>query len=201
MAFSRIEATPGMDLAALANVVNENFRQLEAENRTKVVRDETGVDRIVFGKYEDGRYGMKVSAPTKDVKTATGTDLIFNSAQNILKVAKTGTFTTSAYTIMSAAGQYRTSTGGGVAPVAHGLGKAPAVIAFMESGGQYSLLPRTITNAYGVDAMITRNISVNVDATNIYFLDVTTTFGAVPAPDNTANALNIKYYLLEESAA
>ena len=63
-----IQLTPNMDIPTLVNAVNNNFRQIEAENRTKVIRDENGVDRIIIGRWPDGTYGLIVSKPGVDVK-------------------------------------------------------------------------------------------------------------------------------------
>lgn len=201
---SPIQLTPNMEIGTLVSAINNNFRQIEAENRTKVIRDESGVNRIIYGRFPDGKYGMKVSMPGIDVLTTGDDELIFNSSQNILKVAKVGTFTAPSYPIYSVAGEWRTSKAGGVNPIPHGLSEAPAVIAFTEADGQYSLLPRTFMSAIGTgssNAMISRTIAVNVDDTNVYILDTTTTHGLVTGANATAGAQPIKYFLLQESAA
>lgn len=68
MGLSRIPLGPGMDDATRDNIINENFRQIEAENRTKVIRDEQADDRIIIGKMPDGSYGIIISNEGVDVK-------------------------------------------------------------------------------------------------------------------------------------
>lgn len=61
MALSRIPLTPGMDENTMINIINTNLQQIEAENRTKVIRDEQGDDRIIIGRMPDGSYGIIIS--------------------------------------------------------------------------------------------------------------------------------------------
>ena len=70
MAISPIQLTPGMDNAIMVSAINNNFRQVEAENRTKVIKDETGVNRIILGRFPDGTYGLAISIPGIDVLDA-----------------------------------------------------------------------------------------------------------------------------------
>jgi len=66
---SPIQLTPNMDMATMTAAINNTLRQIESENRTKVIRDEDGVDRIILGRMPDGTYGMVVSKPGVDVKS------------------------------------------------------------------------------------------------------------------------------------
>lgn len=66
---SPIQLTPNMDLPTLVSAVNENFRQIESENRTKVIRDETGVNRILIGRAPNGHYVIAITVEGKDVLT------------------------------------------------------------------------------------------------------------------------------------
>lgn len=61
MALSRIPLTPGMDENTMINIINANLQQIEAENRTKVIRDEQADDRIIIGRMPDGSYGIIIS--------------------------------------------------------------------------------------------------------------------------------------------
>lgn len=67
MSLSRIPLGPGMDDATRDNIINENFRQIEAENRTKIITDENANRRIVLGRFPDGTYGLAISKPGRDV--------------------------------------------------------------------------------------------------------------------------------------
>lgn len=64
---SPIQLTPNMDTAAMANAINLNFQQLESENRTKIIRDETGVNRVLIGRTPNGSYVVAITKPGKDV--------------------------------------------------------------------------------------------------------------------------------------
>ena len=64
---SPIRATPNMSMADLVNAHNDLADQIEAENRTQVIRDEDGINRIIIGLMPDGTYGILVSKPGIDV--------------------------------------------------------------------------------------------------------------------------------------
>ena len=64
---SPVQLTPGMDSATMISAINDNFRQIESENRTKVINDETGASRIIIGRFPDGSYGIIVSKQGVDV--------------------------------------------------------------------------------------------------------------------------------------
>lgn len=51
---SPIQLTPEMDMVTLVTAINDVFRQLESENRTKIIRDNAGNIRIVIGYEKDG---------------------------------------------------------------------------------------------------------------------------------------------------
>ena len=67
MSVSPIQLTPNMDVGQIATAVNATFQQIEAENRTKTIKDETGNNRIVLGRFPDGTYGLAISKPGRDV--------------------------------------------------------------------------------------------------------------------------------------
>ena len=64
---SPIRATPNMSMADLVNAHNDLADQIEAENRTQVIRDENGVNRILIGRGPDGKYVVAITVPNKDV--------------------------------------------------------------------------------------------------------------------------------------
>lgn len=64
---SPIQLTPDMDTNTMVNAINNNFRQIEAENRTKIIRDENGERRILIGRGPTGRYVVAITVPGKDV--------------------------------------------------------------------------------------------------------------------------------------
>ena len=63
---NRIELTPGSDNESLVNAINDNFRQIENENRTKIIKDETGKRRIIIGRDPKGKYVIAISKPGFD---------------------------------------------------------------------------------------------------------------------------------------
>ena len=85
-----LKLTPTMPQQVMVDAINQNFRQIEAESRRKVVTDEDGKDRILIGKKEDGKYAIKVSAPGYDVNTATDEQLVMSSDWNMWKIIHEG---------------------------------------------------------------------------------------------------------------
>ena len=64
---SVMRATPGMTVADLASVINNLADQLESQNRTQVIRDENGVDRVLIGRAPKGNYVVAITIPGKNV--------------------------------------------------------------------------------------------------------------------------------------
>lgn len=64
---SGIRATPNMSLADIANIINDLASQLESENRTKIIKDENGVNRVLIGQAPKGNYVVAITVPGKDV--------------------------------------------------------------------------------------------------------------------------------------
>lgn len=56
-----------MEMGTLVNAINNNFNQIEASNRTQVIKDENGVNRVLIGRNPKGVYGIYISKPGKDV--------------------------------------------------------------------------------------------------------------------------------------
>lgn len=67
---SPIQLTPNMDMGTLTNAINATFRQIEAENRTKVIKDENGNERILIGRDPKGNYVIAISKPGINVVQA-----------------------------------------------------------------------------------------------------------------------------------
>ena len=72
MPVSPIQLTPNMDIGQIATAVNATFNQIEAENRSKIIKDENGQNRIIIGRFPDGTYGIAISKPGRDVLTDLG---------------------------------------------------------------------------------------------------------------------------------
>lgn len=199
---SQIPLTPGMDQATMATTVNQNFEQIAAENRSKVVRDESGTDRIIFGRYPDGNYGLKVSKPGVDVSTAEDNDLIFNSSNNLFKIVDSGTVPMTLPDIPNGTKADVSQT------VAHNLGYSPLVIAFITQTNPQS--PAVETRLFGASSVQAKSVStagvvisyvsdekVIASATNVTFnWSVSNAAGYA----QQAQTATIKYYLLSETA-
>jgi len=67
-----IRATPSMSMADFVNAYNDLASQLEAENRTRIMRDEAGTDRIIFGKTPKGEWLIAISAQGINILDALG---------------------------------------------------------------------------------------------------------------------------------
>ncbi len=64
---SPIRATPNMSMADLVNAYNDLADQIESQNRTQVIRDENGVDRVLIGRAPKGNYVVAITIPGKNV--------------------------------------------------------------------------------------------------------------------------------------
>lgn len=69
---SPIQLTPNMDMATMVNAINDVFRQIESENRTQIIKDENGQQRVLIGRAPNGEYLIAISAKGKDVIEALG---------------------------------------------------------------------------------------------------------------------------------
>jgi len=56
-----------MTQAQMATAINNTLHQIEAENRTKTMKSETGENRIVLGRFPNGEYGLAISKVGIDV--------------------------------------------------------------------------------------------------------------------------------------
>lgn len=79
-----------MPTEVMIDAINQNFRQLESESRRKVITDENGVDRILIGREEGGKYAVKVSGDGKDVNRATPDELVMSSEWDLWKIINHG---------------------------------------------------------------------------------------------------------------
>lgn len=67
---SPIQLTPNMDMSTLTNALNDMFSQIESENRTQVIKDEDGKNRILIGRAPKGNYVVAISKKGVDVLEA-----------------------------------------------------------------------------------------------------------------------------------
>lgn len=150
-------------------------------------------------------WGLFVADDGVDVMTNTDlSKLVFNSSQNTFKIVASGTAISNTYTVSGgSSGVWTNFLAGGPLTIAHNLGYTPSVIAYVKitTTNQYILLPTTtqsIVGNSGTGAAFNR-IAVNVDSNNLYILDTTLVNGIVTT-SYTAGGLNIKYFLLQETA-
>ena len=67
---SPIQLTPNMDMATLTTTINDMFRQIESNNRTQIIKDEDGKNRILIGRAPKGNYVVAISKKGVDVLEA-----------------------------------------------------------------------------------------------------------------------------------
>lgn len=67
MPIALTQVNPNMDWATLVATLNENFSLIQNQAQTTVYKDETGVNRIIIGKFPDGTWGIIVSKSGVDV--------------------------------------------------------------------------------------------------------------------------------------
>lgn len=212
----------GADFDQARAVINANFAQLDNEVVTKVFNRANG-NAFIEGKLPgDIGYGflmydtnglvaiacyvdstgqpiLKVAKEGFDALTATNDQLIFNSAQNVFKIATTNTATVSVPDPIAAGATVTT-------PVAHGLGASPAFDVYVNipsyagytGTGQLTKVPGDVIGTVGASGgQIFLRGNARVDATNIYF-DVTNHSASSLA--GLAGTWTFKYYIQQETA-
>lgn len=182
--------------AQVTNQINGVARDLQALQTTQIFKDDTGTRRVLLGKGADGFYGLKVSETGTDVYVAGNDELIFNSDQNMFKIAAviTGTYT---ITAADASANYANVS------FAHGQSVKPTVVgSFINTTDNVSrqlpyIYQAPTTSYYGASGSATVQI-YSIDATNINIavkiLDVT---GLGWLLENTQ--LRFKFYCLQET--
>lgn len=178
------------------NEVNKLITEFKSKEVTQIFKDDTGTRRVLLGKGKDGFYGLKVSDPGVDVYEASDDQLVFNSDQNVFKIVASGTLVIAEYTATTGASQYASNSASQT--VAHGLGYAPAVLAFVQIGPTYVSTPYTFTAGVGTGQFALSTIAVAVDTTNVEATSTTLAFNKTGG--HTVSSVTIKYYLLQETA-
>lgn len=97
----------------------------------QVLAINNGVNKAVFGFLTDGSFGLKVAPDGTDVLTATDDELIFNSSQNVFKIADKVSF---GFNISSGAGGATSNFS-----YTHGLGYKPLIFAVADMVGTGNL--------------------------------------------------------------
>ena len=170
-----------------SNSLNGKLNFEQDKNRI-VGRDPDNNIRLLIT--SDGtNFNMKVAKDGYDATTATGDQLVFNSDQNILKVVQSGVATLN---VLAGAT-------GGLVSVTHGLGYAPASIAYLDQGGGGTTYTPVPTYSINTTGELSASFDVSTTTSTI-------SFGVqlYPFPTNTFASntqFKFKYYLLQESAS
>jgi hypothetical protein len=157
---------------------------VRTDPKAYMVNDGTN-DRVMMGGFGDGNYGIKVSQPGFDVKSATDAQLVMSSGFNSFKIAASGLWTVT-NTLSNTANSFSMS---------HGLGYVPAHLLYLLRSGAYYQLPMTIFVGGSPSITINTVFETSVDANSIFLTiyNVTGQVGSQSCP--------IRYYLLKETAS
>lgn len=199
-------------------VINTNFAQLDKEAVTKVFKQASG-NAVVQGKlpgdighgflmydpaglvsiacYVDaaGQPVLKIAKDGFDALTATNDQLILNSAQNVFKIVGTGEAHIEAYSANTGGANYGFFQSPTVT-ITHNLGFTPAIIAYVNNGGNYILLPWTFPNGTSSTSFALTEVRVGTTSSTATFLSTTLALNRA----DTITGFSIKYYLLQETA-
>lgn len=189
------------DPAQIINAVNQNIAQLQANESTQIFKDDTGTRRVLLGKGANDFYGLKVSQSGVDVTTATNSQLVFNSGNNIFKIVSSGTMTLPQASL-SQTGTDQWNSGSSSVSVNHGLSYVPTVVAFALSSGLYYPLNYTSHGVGSFNNPSWDTISIRSDATTIgASLSMLMYSGTLAGSFTFTNGpYTIKYYILQETA-
>lgn len=193
--FATIQDTP---VASTSDRVAPNQVSSGVTRGSQVTINSTGIPQVLSGNQQTFGAGFYVTKPTIDVTTNKDpANFIFNSNQNVFKIAKIMTVTVTDVLPGSGASSVVSTT-------PHGLTFLPSHAAFISldsSIGTY--LGLTVYNApnpclifgTGASTLVPQVVaSVQVDATNVYFYFQTTISGAATFVNSA------KVYLLQETA-
>jgi hypothetical protein len=125
--------TPGVqDIIRLGRQVDGTYALLFNDGISNVAR---------FGQQEDGSFKLRIAKPGQNVDTATGTNITFDSSQDLLRVVGSNEVTmTGGSEPIGLGGDWQSWTFATL-QIPHGLGFAPIVQAFVSDGTYYSPWP------------------------------------------------------------
>lgn len=196
-----INASDGLNTGAIKSHATEAvaYRAEGTQSAPNVISKDDQIivydgisNKALLGRDGAGNYVVKVAQDGFDVLTATDSQLIFNSANNLFKIVDTGTVSIShVHTVNSA----KTTT------VAHGQSGRPLTVAFANnlvapgvSGSPSYQMPFTYPAVSGAgNLVISTLLQAYVDATNLTVY----TWSA----NATTITADIKYYVLQETAS
>lgn len=194
--------------------LNDMLRQLNKEQQVKVFKGPGGNNALITGKLpNDLGYGfqfndssdtplivayidpvtggpvMKISPAGVDATTATDDQLLFNSSRKVFKIIDEVNLSVPVTNSPGTYGSYTDFE-------AHGLGFAPAYLAFVDFGSGRTICPAVEYSAFGVppsqvlEPTIVRHVTV--DSTNVTAIVETTA--------NVGFTYDFTVYLLQETA-
>lgn len=185
---------PGTPLEDNLARINDNFKAIDDENRTKIIRD-GDTPRVLIGYQKDGfgtgsDYGIKVSQDGYDVTTATASQLAMSSQFNNFKIIGSGTLrVTKAASVAYAVNQVDLSTIPDFSDYA-------AVIAFTDYS--HESIPSTYVMTSGAQSgKINMLMTYEIDASGDLFFELfCPDVGGLYA---TALDIGFKYFVLAET--
>ena len=170
--------------------------KLITKNAQIVVNDGT-TDRVTMGQRTDGTYGIKVSKAGKDSTTGANSDMVMNSDFNQFKIMGTGTSTMTVSYVSPGASPNPYVAG---LTVPHGLGYAPAFLAFITPPVSlgfvgYFTVPWDVV--FWDNSIGRLYPAIKVDASS----DSTNFYASINVDRGAFNGVwTVKYYILQETA-
>lgn len=204
-----INLDPNQDPSQQTAFINQNFQQLANSLNPYIVSDGT-TNRIILGKQPDGTYGLRVSQSGVDVGTATNSQLIFNSNQDVFKIVSKGTTTIPGFSFTPGNSGYSSVT------VTHGLSFTPLAEVYVQGkllnsslalvASSYVPLPITASADSIMSYYFTGNAGNNypltilfaIDSTNLYIEAMYSNPGV--GVNGSVNSIPVSYFFLQETA-
>lgn len=161
--------------------------------------------RVLVGNQTDGSQGITVSKPGYDADILRPDTLVFNSNQNVLKIVVSDTYTFSGYSSIAASNVETQNN-----LIFHGLGYVPAYALFVKirnsGAGVYMNFPSyyyvNVDNQLefgdSTHSQMVNNIYLGIDEKYLYA--TRTAFNGDGSNPHGASPVEIKYYILQESA-
>lgn len=165
------------------------------------VTDDNGLKQLYAGRFPDGKVRIKLAQAGFDVESATDDQLVWSSDFRSFKIVDDGIGQAPAVT--TASDGTNTNSGFATNSYPHNLGYTPLIMAFVEvSPSQYSLMPYSeVTSANDPSGGIVSSFyRITASSTNVEIFHYVVSY-APGIGTGTYPAVNVKYYLLRETAS